>query len=294
MTNSRREFIHLTARAMAGGVSMATVSPRLIAEIHAAGQALTGLRPEAAAVDEAFWATVAQSFHLDGRYVILNGGGQNPPTRAVVDALVRYEAYASAQPRPNNVQLLEQIEHHRRRLAEHLSCDPDELAITRNMTEGLNIVAQGLDFNRGDEVLVSSFDREYAARALRIRESRHGVLVRELSMPVPCRDDEVVERFGGAITPRTRLIAVSHVADGFGFVLPIRRLSQLAHQANIPVLSDGALAFGHVVVDSRPGLRLLRVISAQVAGCPARDGCVVREEGSLVGLVAAVRRRRGA
>ena len=138
-----------------------------------------------AATDEAFCSTVSQAFHLDGRYVILNGGGQNPPPRAVIEALVRYDAHAAAQPRPNNSQLLEQIEPHRRRLAEHLHCYPEEVAITRNTTEGLNIVAQGLDFDRGDEVLVSTFDREYMARALRIRELRHGVVVRELPMPVP-------------------------------------------------------------------------------------------------------------
>jgi selenocysteine lyase/cysteine desulfurase len=141
------------------------------------------------------------------------------------------------------------MEPHRRRLAEHFRCDPEEVAITRNTTEGLNIVAQGLDFERGDEVLISSFDHEYTARALQIREARHGVVTREVPMPVPCRDDEVVQRFKAAITSRTRLIAVSHVADGFGFVLPVRRLSQLSHDQGIPILADGALSFGHLVVD---------------------------------------------
>ena len=61
----------------------------------------------------------------------------------------------------------------------------------------------------------------------------------------------MIQRFRAAVTPRTRLIAVSHVADGFGFVLPIRRLSQLAHQHGIPMMVDGALSFGHLVVDVR-------------------------------------------
>jgi len=198
---------------------------------------------------------VAQAFDLDGRYLILNGGGQNPPPRAVVDALTRYERQAAVQPRPNNDALVARLDDVRRRLASHLGCDAGEVAITRNTTEGLNTVVWGLDIAPGDEVLVSSFDQHYAGIALRARAARHGLVVREVALPVTRAsgpsDDEVVAHFRAALTPRTRLLVASHVADGWGFVLPIRRLADLAHAHGAQLLADGALSFGHTPVDVR-------------------------------------------
>lgn len=248
MSSTRRSFLSTLTRGVPG-VPLLMASPALVARIQAAGQALGAAGPAAAAADEAYWSTVASAFHLDGRHLVLNGGGQNPPARTVVDALTRYESHAAAQPRPNNGTLLGHIDEHRRRLAAHLRCTPDEVAITRNTTEGLNIVAHGLDLARGDEVVMSTADHEYAARAFRTRAERHGVVVREVPLPVPCVDDEVVARYRDAIGPRTRLVVASHVVDGFGFVLPIRQLSALAHERGIPLLADGALSFGHLIVD---------------------------------------------
>jgi len=248
MPRDRRSFLATLGRSVVAG---SLLSPPLRAQLQAAAQSLDGVNPDRVANDETYWRMVASAFHLDGRHLILNGGGQNPPARTVVDALTRYESQAAAQSRPNNLALLAHAEDHRRRLAAHLHCAPGEVAITRNTTEGLNIVAHGLEFGRGDEVVMCTGDREYSGKAFRTRVARHGVTVREVPLPVPCRDDEVVARYSAALTSRTRLVVASHVVDGFGFVLPVRRLAALAHDRGIPLLVDGALSFGHLVVDVR-------------------------------------------
>jgi isopenicillin-N epimerase len=201
--------------------------------------------------DEGYWGLVAQAFVVDGRYAVLNGGGQNPPVRATLDALTRGEAFAAAQPRPNNYTLLAQIEAHRQRLALHLGVTADEVAITRNTTEGTSIVVHGIALGRGDEVIVSSFEESYAALALHNRVERDGVRVVTAETDVPPTDDAIVTAFSRAITPRTRLLICSHVADGWGFVLPIARLAEVARRARVPLLCDGALSFGAMPVDVR-------------------------------------------
>jgi selenocysteine lyase/cysteine desulfurase len=210
-----------------------------------------GVAPSALATDEAYWGLVAQQFAVDGRYIVLNGGGQNPPTRATVEALVRGEAHAAAQPRPNNLQLLAQVESHRRRLAGLLNADPAEVALTRNTTEGLNVVIHGVSMRAGDEVVVSPFERHYAEPALATRVSRDGVRVIRTQVALPPSDDAIVEAIGAAITPRTRLVICSHIADGWGFVLPIARIAAELRPRGIPLLCDGAWSFAHIPVDVR-------------------------------------------
>jgi isopenicillin-N epimerase len=246
----RRSFLADGSRVAIAGVLWRTW-PELHASLHTARAARAALTPDQLAPDETYWGLVAQAFVVDGRYVVLNGGGQNPPVRATLDALTRGEAHAAAQPRPNNYTLLAQIDAHRQRLARHLNVTAEEIALTRNTTEGTNIVVHGLPMSRGDEVVVSSFESTYAAVALGNRIGRDGVRMVVADTGVPPSDDAVVAAFARAITPRTRLLIASHIADGWGFVLPIARLAELARRAQVSLLCDGALSFGAVPVDLR-------------------------------------------
>jgi isopenicillin-N epimerase len=248
--SDRRSFVTSGSRAVMAGLLWRTW-PEFRASLQTAGTARAHLTPEQLASDETYWGLVAQAFVVDGRYAVLNGGGQNPPVRATLDALTRGEAYAAAQPRPNNYTLLAQIEAHRLRLARHLGVTADEVAITRNTTEGTNIVVHGVSLGRGDEVVLSPFEADYAALALRTRVARDGVRTVIAETDIPPSDDAVVAAFSRSITPRTRLLICSHIADGWGFVLPIARLAELARRAQVPLLCDGALSFGAVPVNVR-------------------------------------------
>lgn len=229
---SRRQLIGATAITMSGAVS----GPMAIAKNVASRD---------------FWSDIALEYELDNRYTVLNGGGNNPLPRSVVAALVRYEQLAASQPRPFNYRLLGYRDRHRVRLAHLFGCDASELALTRNTTEGLNTVARGLELQSGDQVLISNYEERYALRAFEPLASRYGVDVVTVNLPVAPTAEEVVQAFAEKITPSTRLLAASHVVDSWGFVLPIKQLSQLAHDAGADMLVDGALAFGHMPVDVR-------------------------------------------
>jgi selenocysteine lyase/cysteine desulfurase len=247
MPTRRGVFTQAMAAALAG-----TLWPRLAQALPSVRRACAereGVPPEVLATDEDFWVVIAQAFAVDGRYVVLNGGGQNPPTRATVEALVRGEQLAAAQPRPNNLQLLAQVEQHRVRLARALNASPGEVALTRNTTEGLHLVINGLTFARDDEILVSPYEEVYAEVACRVRVARDGVRVVRASVEPGASDDAIVRAFERALSPRTKLVVCSHIADAWGYVLPIARLSALARRAGIPLLCDGALSFANIPVD---------------------------------------------
>ncbi|MEO1204516.1 MAG: aminotransferase class V-fold PLP-dependent enzyme, partial [Pseudomonadota bacterium] len=117
--------------------------------------------------------------------------------------------------------------------------------------EGLNTVASGLDFERGDEVLFSPFEDRYALSCFEPVAERAGIRLNVVHLPVPPTADQVVEAFAKRMTRNTRLLCVSHIVDSWGFVLPVERLAKLAHDAGAQILVDGALSFGHVPVDMR-------------------------------------------
>jgi selenocysteine lyase/cysteine desulfurase len=124
-----------------------------------------------------------------------------------------------------------------------------ELAVTRNTTEAMNLVAQGVELKAGDEVLTT--DHEHAGGSLCWRYyAQRGVVVKQVALPLPEGDpDEIVTRFAAAITPATRVISVSHVTYTTGMRLPIARLAELAHTHQALLVVDGAQAPGGLVVD---------------------------------------------
>ncbi len=201
--------------------------------------------------DADFWSNIAHEYELDGRYTVLNGGGNNPIPRSVVAAQTRYLRLAASQPRPFNYQLLAYQERHRTRLSKLFGCDIEELALTRNTTEGLNTVAQGLTWKPGDEVLISSFEDAYALRAFQPIAERFGITLTRAEIPLAPSREQVLSAFSEKMSSRTRLLVASHIVDAWGFVLPVRELAELAHDQGAQLLVDGALSFGHIPVDMR-------------------------------------------
>lgn len=244
--SNRRNFL----MAAAGGVaSLRYLSA--IAAPRASRDTTTTLLATGDAADEAYWGLVAQGFDLDASHVVLNGGGNNPKPRTVLDALARYQPLSESQQRPHNSALLARVDVLRARLATHLGCTAAEVAITRNTTEGLNTVALGLPLTRGDQVLISNFDHHYAGAPLRQRAARDGIELVTVELPLEPTPAAVVAAFEQKITARTRLLVASHLTDGWGFVLPVRELAALAHRHGARMLVDGALSFGLIPLSVR-------------------------------------------
>ena len=154
---TRRGFLK-TASSATVMTAMASFSEGGISRILAATRGVTD-SPEAIAKDETFWREIQQGFTVDRSLINLNNGGVSPSPRVVHEALARHLAYSNEAPVHTMWRVLEpQIETVRQRLARHFGCDAEELAITRNASESLEICIFGLDLKAGDEVLTTNQD----------------------------------------------------------------------------------------------------------------------------------------
>jgi isopenicillin-N epimerase len=127
----------------------------------------------------------------------------------------------------------------------------DEIALTQNATMGMNFVANGLDLAAGDEVVSTDQEHPGGICPWRLLAKRRGLVVKELPLTPALKEgpEAVVRLFAGAITPRTRVLAVSQVTSGLGIRLPARELCALAREHNLFSVVDGAQAVGQILVD---------------------------------------------
>jgi selenocysteine lyase/cysteine desulfurase len=244
MPTSRRGFLRSLAAASA---TIPALRADGLETIRRATAALSLRPPDDVARDEDFWLEIQQAFTLDRTLINLNNGGVSPSPRVVQEAMARYLQLSNQAPAYSMWQLLEpQIEAVRRGLAGAFGCDPEEMAITRNASEALEIVQLGLPLERGDEVLTTNQDYPRMLTTWRQRARREGIVLREISFPVPPPSPaDLVRRFEVAITPRTRVLHVCHITNLTGQIFPIRDICRLGKARGLEVIVDGAHAFAH-------------------------------------------------
>ena len=203
--------------------------------------------PADMADDEAFWGEVARAFSVDRTLVNLNNGGVSPSPTFVQDAMKRHLDYSNEAPTYTMWKILEpQREGVRARIAREWGVHTEEVAFTRNASEGLQICQFGYDLAPGDEVLTTTQDYGRMLTTFRQRERREGIVMRQIKVPVPAEDPaEVVRLFEEAITPKTRLILMCHMINLTGQILPVRDIVSMARTHDIPVIIDGAHAMAH-------------------------------------------------
>ena len=203
--------------------------------------------PEEAAGDEDFWFEVGQAFTVDRSLVNLNNGGVSPSPAWVQEAMKRHLDYSNTAPPYSMWKILEpQREAVRERLGREFGCDPEEVALTRNASEGLQVCQFGFDLRPGDEVLTTNQDYPRMITTFLQRERREGIVLRRFSIPIPAEDpDEIVSLFERNITPKTKLILMCHMINITGQILPVRAVVEMARSKGIPVIVDGAHALAH-------------------------------------------------
>jgi isopenicillin-N epimerase len=238
----RRNFFQLAA-----GTALVAFQNNAVERAAAATRSISDKTPQEAAADEDYWAEIRNAFSVDRNIINLNNGHVSPAPRVVQDALRRYLEYTDLGPVHTMIRELEpQVETVRRRLAETAGCDPEEIAITRNASESLENAQYGIDLKPGDEVLTTNQDYPRMLTTFRQRERREGIVLKTISFPVPPPSmDDLYQRFENAVTPKTKLILVCHITNRTGQIFPVKRICEMAHARNIPVIVDGAHAFNH-------------------------------------------------
>lgn len=211
-------------------------------------QAVEHLSPEAAAEDEDFWAGIRSGYRLKPDYINLENGFYCFIPQETLENFIHHvrevnyqgSYYMRTVQRDNKRAM-------REKLAELADCSADELIITRNTTESLDTIIGGFPWKAGDEAVFAEQDYGAMRNMFELVAERHGVVNKVISVPNhPKSDEEIVELYAQAITPKTRLLMVCHMVNITGQILPIRKICDMAHSKGVEVMVDGAHAFAHI------------------------------------------------
>lgn len=210
--------------------------------------------------EERYWAEVRRQFLIPEGHVYLNNGTVGSSPRPVLDAVIEgfnaLESMDQEDPERYPIWGYEPYTEFREVLAKFIGATVDTLALVRNATEANSYIANGLELQAGDEVLISDQEHPSGEQPWKLRAKRHGVVIRKFELPKPPKTAaEILDRINDAITPRTRVIFVSHISTVTGLVLPVKDIATLARDKGILSAFDGA----HV-----PGMMRLNV---QEIGC---------------------------
>jgi len=206
------------------------------------------LPPRALAEDEPFWALIREKYRLKPDYINLENGYFSMQSQSVLEAFIgrvreiNYEASYYMRTRQFDDKLAA-----RKQLATMAGCSPEELIITRNTTESLDTVIAGVDWKAGDEAVMAAQDYGAMLDMFKLQAKRYGIVNRIVSLPIdPQSDDEIVQLYENAITPKTRLLMVCHMVNITGQILPVRAIVDMAHRRGVDVMVDGAHAFAQL------------------------------------------------
>jgi isopenicillin-N epimerase len=240
---SRRAFLGVGAT---GGLTLAFTNASL-ARVAEAAARTADLAAADVASDENFWRAIQESFTLDRTIVNLNNGGCCPSPRVVHEAFKRYLDLSNEAPVYHMWQILEpNIETVRRRLASAFGCSADEIAITRNASEALQIAQLGIDLRAGDEVVTTNQDYGRMLDTWDARVRRHGISVKKISFPVPPPSmDDLADRLIAAIGPKTKVLHFCHITNLTGQIFPVKKICDAARAKGVKTIVDGAHAFAH-------------------------------------------------
>jgi selenocysteine lyase/cysteine desulfurase len=240
---TRRDFVRRVG--ISGTLGALTTCWRPLVE--AATRATAGRAAAEVAADEDFWRAIQGAFTLDRTMTNLNSGGVSPSPRVVHEAYKRYLDISNQAPSYYMWQTVEPgIERVRQRLARAFGCDPEELAVTRNASEGLQAAQLGLDLSAGDEVVTTNQDYPRMLDTWEQRVRRDGIALRKISFPVPpASSAELVDRLLAATGPRTKVLHFCHITNLTGQIFPVREICRAARAKGILTIVDGAHAFAH-------------------------------------------------
>jgi selenocysteine lyase/cysteine desulfurase len=245
--SDRRQFLASAGKGLGLAALTCPCITSLLDELHASAKRIENLAPEEAAMDEDFWFDIQRSFTVTRGITNLNNGGVSPSPRIVTESLVRYIWQQEDATAYTMWQILEpQSETVRSGLAGLFGCDAEEIAITRNASESLEILLMGMDLRSGDEILTTTQDYPRMLTTLRQRELREGIALKLIKIPIPPRNlDEITSAFEKGIGPKTRIILISHMVNITGQITPVKAVCDVARAKGIEVIVDGAHSFAH-------------------------------------------------
>lgn len=236
---SRRDF----ARLFAVGGSAALFADPVWARQNPQAPAFA---PGLSGSGEAFWKSVRAQFVMPADLGVLNAANLCPASRPVLEALRRESDSVDRDPSAQNrARLTGEKEQLRTALASFLRVTSEEIVITRNTSEANNMVSSGLDLKAGDEVIVFQDNHPSNLTAWHEKAKRFGFKVVEIKQVNPHPGMEYyLDAYKKAITPRTKVLTLTHLSSSVGDLFPAKELCALAREHGVMSLVDGAQSFG--------------------------------------------------
>lgn len=198
--------------------------------------------------DETFWEGIRKGYRLKPDYINLENGYYCFVPDETLENYINHIREVNYQ--GSYYMRTVQFDNKRKmaaKLAEVAGCSPDELVITRNTTESLDLVISGVDWKAGDEAVMAEQDYGAMLDMFKQVSKRYGMVNKIVSLPLnPASDEEIVNVYASALTSKTKLLMVCHMVNITGQILPIRKICDMAHSKGVQVLVDGAHAFAHI------------------------------------------------
>ena len=239
MSVSRRTFIH-------NSIAAGTLFPLFSMDFKKDSYSLNDLKR-----DENYWKKVADMYHQNVKFINLESGYFSPSPESVKDYWVNFVNEINESPsyymRTRQNEMREKV---RKTLADYAGVQTDELILTRNTTESMNIIIQGIKLEKGDEILRTNLEYPNIIQALDMRERRFGTKIRIVDVPIhPKSQQEIVDMVIGAVNKKTKVILISHMVFLNGQVFPVKEVCAKAREMGLETIVDGAHSFSHVDMD---------------------------------------------
>ncbi len=200
------------------------------------------------AEDEFFWEGIRKGYRLKSEYINLENGYYCFLPQETLERYIQHIREINYQ--GSYYMRTVQFENKKlaaSKLAAVAGCSPEELIITRNTTESLDMVIGGMNWQAGDEAVMAEQDYGSMLDMFKQVAKRYGVVNKIISVPNhPSSDEEIVNLYANAITEKTKLVMVCHMINITGQILPVRKICDMAHNKGVQVLVDGAHAFAHI------------------------------------------------
>ncbi len=244
---NRRRFLQRAGLFSATAFLSSLTQPAWSRNLDAALRNADGLSPDQLASEEEFWYYIQQSFTVSSSLINLNNGGVSPAPRTVQDAMKRYYDLSNEAPSYYMWRVIDQgREPLRKNLAKLAGCSPEEIAINRNSSEGLETIIFGLQLKAGDEVVCAKFDYPNMMNAYKQREMRDGISLKWIKLDLPSEDENyLVKQYVDAFTAKTKVVHITHVINWTGQIMPVKKIAAEAHKRGIEVVVDGAHSLAH-------------------------------------------------
>jgi len=197
--------------------------------------------------EDKLWKTVRSHYTLKEEYINLESGYYNIIPNPILEHFINHVKHVNIE---GSFYMRKDLNKNKDRVTSELAnlvgSSPDQIAITRNATESLDLVISGFPWKKGDEAIYAKQDYGTMKEMFEQISNRYGVVNKVISVPNhPKNDEEIVSLYESQITSKTKLIMVCHMINITGQILPIKKICEMAHKYGVEVMVDGAHCVGH-------------------------------------------------